>query len=311
MRLNRRFVVALSVSLFWAGLVGAVFYRIAGGASQRARGAQPERPLVIAARPLPLGAILDRSSLKLRHVTEDMAPKGGFSKIEDVIDRPVISPIEPDEAVTETRIAARGSGFGLAPLIPPGMRAISVRVNDVVGVAGFVLPGMRVDVLVTGRPPNVSDTITRTVLQNIPVLSAGQTIQTDAKSQAITTPVVTLLVTPNDAEALTLANNEGHIQLVLRNSTDQQFSDTHGRHLHELYAAGAVEPAPAVETRPKTAIAKRTPAAPPIRPPAPAAPPTQHAAAAAPPLPRPFEITVIRGNVKTQEPSPEAKGERQ
>ena len=101
------------------------------------------------------------------------------------------------------------------------MRAISVRVNDVVGVAGFVLPGMRVDVLVTGKPPNRADTETQTVLQNITVLSAGQTIQTDGKSQPIVAPVVTLLVTPAEAEALTLANVEGHIQLVLRNSTDQ------------------------------------------------------------------------------------------
>src|SRR5439155_26930250 len=191
---------------------------------------------------------------------EKLFPKGAFSRPEEVLGRGVISAMEPDEPILDARIAAKGSGVGLAGMIPPGLRAISVRVDDVVGVAGFVLPGMRVDVLVTGRPPNVSDTITRTVLQNIPVLSAGQTIQTDGKSQAITTPVVTLLVTPNDAEALTLANNEGHIQLVLRNSTDQQFSDTHGRHLHELYAAGAVEPAVAVETRPKTAIAKRTPA---------------------------------------------------
>ena len=114
------------------------------------------------------------------------------------------------------------------------MRAISVRVNDVVGVAGFVLPGMRVDVLVTGKPTNVPDTATRTVLQNVAVLSAGQTIQTDGKS-AISAPVVTLLVTPEDAEALTLANNDAHIQLVLRNSSDERLANPRGRRWSELY----------------------------------------------------------------------------
>ena len=108
----------------------------------------------------------------------------------------MISAIQADEPVVEARLAVKGSGVGLGPMIPPGMRAVSVRVNDVVGVAGFVLPGMRVDVLVTGKPPIAPDTETQTVLQNITVLSAGQTIQTDGKSQPIVAPVVTLLVNP-------------------------------------------------------------------------------------------------------------------
>src|SRR5438477_2158976 len=227
MNLNRRFVLVISISLAWALVVSGTFYRLAGGVRTRAA---VQKQVVVATRTLPVGSTLDRDSVKLRGVPESLFPAGGFSRLEDVLERPVISAIQADEPVVEARVAVKGSGMGLGPLIPPGLRAVSVRVNDVVGVAGFVLPGMRVDVLVTGRPPNVADTITRTVLQNIAVLSAGQTLQTDAKSQAISTPVVTLLVTPNDAESLTLANNEGHIQLVSRNSTDQQFSDTHGRH---------------------------------------------------------------------------------
>ena len=120
--------------------------------SVKARAAGPEKSLVIAARALPLGSVLTRDAIKLRNVPESLFPNGGFSRIEEVVDRPVISGIQADEPVLEARIAARGSGVGLAPLIPAGMRAISVRVNDVVGVAGFVLPGMRVDVLVTGKP---------------------------------------------------------------------------------------------------------------------------------------------------------------
>jgi pilus assembly protein CpaB len=249
---GRRFFLVIGASLLWALLVASAFYRLAG-AGARAKKTQPEKPLVVAVRELPLGTTLTRDAVKLRNVPENLLPKGGFSRIEDVLDRPVISAIQTDEPVIEPRIAARGSGVGLAPLISPGMRAISVRVNDVVGVAGFILPGMHVDVLVTGRPSGASDTFTRTVLQNITVLSAGQTIQTDGKSQTITTPVVTLLVNPSEAEALTLANNEGHIQLVLRNSVDRQIASTPGRQLHELLGSPAADGAPQIRVAPAPA----------------------------------------------------------
>ena len=130
-----------------------------------------------------------------------------------------------DEPVVAGRLAERGSGFGLAPMIPAGMRAVAVKVNEVVGVAGFVLPGMRVDVLVTVRPPGDAGARTSTILQNVPVVSAGQQIQADGSGRAVNVPVVTLLVTPEQAETLTLAGGEGRIQLVLRNSSDQALGD--------------------------------------------------------------------------------------
>jgi len=237
MRFDRRFWFVLAASLAWGLLVAGAFYRVAGGGGRTH--AESRRQIVVAVKALPAGATIDRASVKLRDLPESAAPANAFARIDDVLERPVISPIQPDEPVIEARIAAKGSGMGLAPLIPSGMRAISVRVNDVVGVSGFVLPGMRVDVLVTGRPPNQQDTVTRTVLQNISVLSAGQTIQTDGKSQSLVVPVVTLLVDPQEAEALTLANNEGHIQLVLRNSTDDKRAATAGRQLHDLYGMPA------------------------------------------------------------------------
>ena len=238
MRFDRRFVL---VVVGESGLGAAGGRRVLPAGRRRGR-PQPrpaQKQVVVATRPLAVGSTLDRASVTLRGVPESLFPAGGFSRVEDVLERPVISAIQADEPVVEARIAVKGSGVGLGPLIPPGMRAISVRVNDVVGVAGFVLPGMRVDVLVTGKPPNRADTETQTVLQNITVLSAGQTIQTDGKSQPIVAPVVTLLVSPAEAEALTLANVEGQIQLVLRNSTDQATVATRGRRLHELYGGAA------------------------------------------------------------------------
>ena len=286
MNFDRRFVLVVSMSLAWALVVAGVFYKLAGGAGGRARPAsQKQVMVVVATRPLGVGTTLDRDSVTLRGVAESLFPAGALSRVEDALDRPVISPIQANEPVAEARLALKGSGAGLGPLIPPGMRAISVRVNDVVGVAGFVLPGMRVDVLVTGKPPNRSDTETQTVLQNISVLSAGQTLQSDSKSQPITTPVVTLLVTPAEAEALTLANSEGHIQLVLRNSTDQTAVATRGHRLYDLYGV----PAPEEPRPPVRRVAARLAAPVAV---APATPPPP------PPVVEPEQMIMIRGTVR-------------
>jgi pilus assembly protein CpaB len=283
MQFDRRFVLVASLSLACALLVAGGFYRLARGARGRPR-AVAEKQVVVATRLLPAGSTLDHASIKLRGIPEGLFPAGGFSRLEDVLERPVISAIQADEPVVEARIAVKGSGMGLGPLIPPGMRAISVRVNDVVGVAGFVLPGMRVDVLVTGSPANRGDTETRTVLQNITVLSAGQSIAIDGKSQPIATPVVTLLVSPEDAEALTLSNVEGRIQLVLRNSSDRAMVATSGRRLHDIYG-----------TQPEI---PRADAAPKVRK---VAAPVVVVAAVAAPAPEQNKIIVINGAIKNVE----------
>jgi len=270
----------MGTSLLFALVLSAVFYQMVVGARKgAAKSPEPAlRDVVVAARALPVGVTLKADDVKLAKVPVDQFPNGGFEKIEDVLDRPVVSTILPEEPVREGRLAARGSGFGLAPIIPPGMRAVAVRVNEVVGVAGFVLPGMRVDVLVTGRPTDQNTTVTKTILQDIQVLSAGQTIEPDARGQAINAPVVTLLVTPEQAEILTLAT-EGRIQLVLRNSGDRGVKKTPGRMLSELYGTAAPRPA----------------AAPPRPRPQPVTAPPP------PPVQTTSEVVVIRGNQRTVE----------
>lgn len=272
------------MSIVLALVVSAVFYQMSiRGSRQKPKQAE-FRELVMAAQPLPVGTTVRREELKITKVPSDLFPHGGFSKVEEVIDRPVVSNVLLDEPVLEGRLAARGSGLGLAPIIPTGMRAVSVRVNDVVGVAGFVLPGMRVDVLVTGRPPNFNGTITETVLQNIVVLSAGQVLQPESRGQAINTPVVTLLVTPEQAETLTLAGNEGRIQLVLRNGSDQASPKTPGRETRELYGLRTSKPdvperVAAPRPRPVVVVPRVEP----------------------PKLPVTEEVVMIRGNQRTVE----------
>ncbi|MEO8658559.1 MAG: Flp pilus assembly protein CpaB [Bryobacteraceae bacterium] len=255
--MDRRFLTVLGISLVFALVVAGIFYQMtaarSGAASAKTQSGDM-RDVVTAAKALPVGVTVKAGDVKLIKVPGGQFPKGAFSKIEEVVDRPLISNVLSDEPLLEGRLGMKGSGLGIAPVIPVGMRAVSVRVNDVVGVAGFVLPGMRVDVLVTGNPPGKPERLTNTVLQNILVLSAGQTIQADARGQAINAPTVTLLVTPAEAETVTLAQREGEIQLVLRNGTDHGVETTKGKYVSELF--GSSRPAPAAD---KVAAARTAP----------------------------------------------------
>jgi pilus assembly protein CpaB len=237
--MDRRFLTVIGVSLVFALVVSSVFYQMTSRANSGAKEKEVSdlKDLVIAARPLSVGLTVKAADVKVIKVPEQAFPKGAFGKPEDVLDRPVVSNILAEEPMLEGRLALRGTGVGLAPIIPAGMRAVTVRVNDVVGVAGFVLPGMRVDVMITGHPPGNQTTVTKTVLQNITVLSAGQNMQSDATGKPVDAPSVTLLVTLPQAELLTLAGNEGRIQLVLRNGGDQVVEDTKGTSLVQLYGS--------------------------------------------------------------------------
>src|SRR5579862_712067 len=234
--MDRRFLTVLGVSLVFALVVSSVFYQMTSrGNAPAKQGPTDFRDIVVASRPLSVGAAIKPADVKITKIPAEAFPKGAYSKVEEVLDRPVVSNILLEEPILDGRLSAKGAGLGLAPTIPVGMRAVTVRVNDVAAVAGFVLPGMRVDVLVTGKPPNVDGSMTATALQNVLVLSAGQIMQADARGQAIQAPTVTLLVSPEDAETLTLAGNDGRLQLILRNSSDAGVEKTPGRYINELY----------------------------------------------------------------------------
>lgn len=299
--MDRRFLTVLAVSLVFALVVSALFYSMTSKAGSQPKKAEviEMKDVVVAARPLPVGLTVKAADVKVVKIPAQAFPKGGFSKPEDVLDRPVVANILAEEPILEGRLAQRGSGVGLAPVIPVGMRAVTVRVNDVVGVAGFVLPGMRVDVLITGHPPGNNTTVTKTILQNILVLSAGKTLQTDSSGKPVDAPNVTLLVTPQQAELLTLAGNEGRIQLVLRNGGDQNIEKTQGLSLVALYGrharpqALAQDGGPAEEEFDEAAPRRRRaqPAPVVVAPPPP--PP--------PPAPVPDQIITIRGVEKKVE----------
>src|SRR5579884_4087620 len=282
--MDRRFLTVLGVSLVFALVVSSVFYQMTARSTTTKNDNTATRDVVVATHPMGVGVMVKPADVKVVKIAADAFPKGAFSKVEDVLDRPVISNILLDEPILEGRLAAKGSGLGLAPTIPVGMRAVTVRVNDVASVAGFVLPGMHVDVLVTGQPPSGDTTMTATCLQNLTVLSAGTVVQPDAKGQAMPAPTVTLLATPEQAEILTLANNQGRLQLVLRNGGDQLVAKPQAKEVAELYGV------------PKKAVHAPVEAKPRPRP-----VPAAAAAPVPPPPPPPDQIVVIRGTQRSVE----------
>lgn len=241
-----------------AGVCAWLVYRLVGVRMAAARPVQTTK-IVAAAKDIPLGAVLTQADVTTMTVA-GAAPKGAIVKPEDAIGRGAVTQIFQGEPILESRLAGLGSGGGLAPTIPQGMRACAVKVDEVVGVAGFVTPGMRVDVLVSGNPPGgngAEGVVTKTILQNIQVLSAGADIQRDAEGKPRQVQVVNLLVTPEQAETLSLASGQLKIQLVLRNPLDTQIAKVPATAMRNLFAEGA----PAAAAAPRRVNRARKPAA--------------------------------------------------
>jgi pilus assembly protein CpaB len=188
------------------------------------------QPVVVATADLTMGAEIKAEDLKIAQFPDKGAPEGAYSRIEEIVGRGVVVNIVRNEPILPAKLASKEAGSGLPPVIPEGMRAVSVRVNDVIGVAGYVLPGTRVDVLATASPTqNTADMTTKVVLANVQVLTAGTRMEQDQKDgKPVQVTVVTMSVTPEQAERLALASTEGKIQLALRNPLDQSAPATPG-----------------------------------------------------------------------------------
>jgi len=290
-RVSSILVVALLVS---AGATYLVYRLVVSRNSQPA--ALTQIQVVQAARNLEIGTLLKDSDLKSGSWVGEV-PAGMTTKRENLIGRGVVAPIYAGEAIMETRLAPAGAGGGLAATIPPGMRACAVKVDEIVGLAGFVVPGMRVDVLISGTPPGseTSGRRVKTLLQNIAVLSAGQNFQKDLEGKPVSVQVVNLLVNPEQAETLSLASNETRIQLVLRNPLDTQATTVPGSAMANLFGTQKVEAPP----RPRPAAPLVTKVNVPMPP------------ALIPALP-PFQIEVINGDKRSEAkfPRPPAQEER-
>jgi len=273
--MNRSRLFMIGILALAVGLMASyiVYGRLRSASSA---GNQPGVDVAVAANDLAVGAKLeDRDILMVRYPNSNL-PNSVFSEKAKIVGRGVILPISKGDFLLPSKLAPINAGTGLPSLIPPGMRAVSVRVNDVVSVAGFVQPGSRVDVLLTGNTAN-GERQTTTVLTNVAVIAVGKNLERTANGDAQTAPVITLLVSPDDAQKLALAGQEGRIQLALRNPLDTHQPDVTATRESSLYPGGTAAASP-----PKPKIRKVT------------------AIQAPPPQAQPYTVETIRGNKRDE-----------
>ena len=290
MNRSTRTLIVVALAIVLAGVATFLVYR-----TIQARPAKEveiaHAYAVVAAHPLTLGAMLTPADVKVVPWPAANQVPGGFTKTEDVINRGVISPISENEPITSNNLAGRDSGAGLPPTIPSGMRAISVRVNEVIGVAGFVVPGTHVDVMVLLSQQNGS--LARVVVSNVQVLAAGTRDDQELVKEGKPLPssVVTLLVSPEDAQLIGLAGNQGQILLTLRNPLDTAPTNIPGSRTVNLSGGSTASAAPAESTDAPAAPRPRRSAPPPPPP-----PPTP-----APEPKKPTTVEFIKGAQKTEQ----------
>jgi len=253
--LNRRLTSAFIVALVISGIFT---YWLSQKYAKKGPAAPTAKSQYVAASAnLEAGQAIKAENLRMVDWPANVPLPGAFAAPQPVIGRIVMYPLSAGEPILERQLASPGSGLGLTMKIPDGMRAISLRSDEVVGVAGFLLPGTHVDVLVTMKPPS-GDTITNTVLQDVQVLASGQKIEPDPEGKPVTATVVTLLVKPDDAEKVDLAATQGIVHFVLRNGVDREqrksvpilFSELAGIPTKPAVVAGPVVHKAAPERKP-------------------------------------------------------------
>ena len=240
--MNRRLVSVFAFALLVATLTSFLVYRLIILRLQAPGRTVPSNKIVVAAHDLQVGGLIHDYDLTEAGWSGPIPDQVAKTR-QEAIGRGVIATIYQNEPILDRRLAPKGAGAGLASTIPVGMRAVALRVNEVVGLAGFVLPGMHVDVLVAGSPPGGNQawtgTLCRTALQNIEVLSTGTKIEQNVEGKPESAQVVNLLVTPDQAEILNLASSETKVQLVLRNPLDMKEETTHGTSVASLFGQAA------------------------------------------------------------------------
>ncbi|MGA2264133.1 MAG: Flp pilus assembly protein CpaB [Acidobacteriota bacterium] len=291
--MNRNRMLILGV--FALMLSALVTYFVYQSVQRRLQPPEPTTQIVVASQRLALGMRLTEGNVRLASWPKSMTLEGTFTDPKDVVGRGVIVGILTNEPILDSKLAPKEGGAGLTSVIPDGKRAVSLKVDDVIGVAGFVLPGTHVDVIMTGAPKSGDDVTSKTILENAQVLAAGQNVQQDANGKPQTVQVVTLLVSPEQAQDLALAAVGEHIQLALRNPLDSEQKEPAAVKRTSLFDRGgkALPAAPEKPAARPRAPAKPKPEVPVVAPPV------------APPPPRVLAVELFQGKAKETVTFPE------
>jgi pilus assembly protein CpaB len=242
---NKRFFIVLAGALLFGLLAAVSVSRYLSSAQAYSKNLNQ---VAVAKVSIPLGTKIIAEQVMMVQFPKESTPDGTFSVADKLVGRVAVTNINAREPITEARLAPEGTAGGLSAVIPEGYRAMTVKVDDVVGISGFIMPGTLVDVVVVIDPAeNTSrqDPISKIVLQNIRVLANGQNIdKPEDQREANSVKAVTLQVTPEQAEKLALAATEGKLQLVMRNSTDQGDEETKGVDKRALLGGERAVPVP-------------------------------------------------------------------
>ncbi|WP_224982590.1 Flp pilus assembly protein CpaB [Geomonas agri] len=294
-------IVVAILALVFAGIAAWLTFHYLQKEMDKTKAVQPQ-PLVVAAADITIGSAISEAQLKVTSWPKDSIPAGSTADLKSLVGRVAIRPISSGDAVTESKlkpkVGAAGTGF-MTYIVPPGHRATTVAVNEVAGVAGFITPSDRVDiVLTTAIPGSPNENISKIILQNVPVLATGQ-ITEQKEGKPVIVPTVTLDLTPDDSEKLVLAGSKGSLQLLLRNIADSAPIDARGATIARVLAGTPMQatPAPVAVAAPAKAVQKR-----PARKKVAAAPKAPRATEPKAPAPAPAKghtVTVIDGGVRT------------
>ena len=233
---SRRLILALFGALI---LSGGCTLMLGRKIASRNSASEPKVRYMAASRPIAAGEFVKADDLSSTDWPASQPLVGAFAKPDEIAGRAAMYPIDKGQIVLNSYLAAVGSGIGLTTKIPDGMRAIALKSDEVVGVAGFLFPGSRVDVLVTYRPTQAPDPVTSTVLQNAQIVAVGHQIQPDPAGKPVPVDVVTILASPQDAEKVVLASTQGSIHFLLRNGSDQDQTPSAPVQLAQLGASAA------------------------------------------------------------------------
>ncbi len=293
-------IVVSILALVFAGIAALLTLQYLQKETNKSKAVQPQN-IVVAAADIPIGSTISDPQLKITSWPKDSIPPGSSGDIKAMVGRVSIRPISKGDAVTEQKLkpkaGASGAGF-MTYIVPQGHRAITVAVNEVAGVAGFITPNDRVDVVLTTQRPGVqNENISKIILQNVPILATGQ-ITEQKEGKPVVVPTVTLDLTPDDSEKLVLAGSKGTLQLLLRNIADSAPVDSKGATISKVLTGTAqpmamAEAAPAlskavVNKRPvRRKASTRAQAAPAVAPAAAPAPRSSHT------------VTIIDGGART------------